>query len=107
MKRQKGQIQPSLQRITEPLRGILGISATNHKVSNIRLLRTVWCVLRGAVEQGWLERLSGCYIGVYSTYLGSHSWVLRILKSLVHDNDQAIFNRDHFFGQQFQSNCLI
>ena len=57
MKRQKDQIQPSLERITGPLRGILSMPVKDHKPSNIKLLRAVWCVLRGAVEQGWLGRL--------------------------------------------------
>ena len=57
MKRQKGQIQSRLKRITEPLRGILSAPIKDLKPSNIRLLRAIWCVLRGAVEQGWLGRL--------------------------------------------------
>ena len=29
------------------------------------------------MEQGWLGRRGGCYIGVYSTYLGSLSWLFK------------------------------
>lgn len=77
MKRQKGQIQPSLERITEPLTGILSIPAKDLKSNNVRHLRAARCALRGAVEQTWLGRHSGCYIGVYSTCLDSHSWPLK------------------------------
>jgi hypothetical protein len=76
MKRQKGQILPRLEDNAEPLRGILSPPIKHLKTSNIWLLRAVWCVLRAAMEQGWLGRRSGRYIGVYSTYLGSHSWLL-------------------------------
>ena len=77
MKRQKGQIQPRLEGNTEPLRGILSAPIKHLKTSNIRLLRAIWCVLGRAVERGWLGRYSGRYIGVYSTYLGSHSWLFK------------------------------
>ena len=74
MKRQKGQPHPRLEGITEPLRGILSPPIKHLKPSNIRLLRAIWCVLWRAMKQGWLGRRSERYIGVYSTYLGSHSW---------------------------------
>ena len=54
----KGQIQPRLEANTGGSRGIHNIPIRGHKLSNIRLLRVVWCVLQGAVEQGWLGRLS-------------------------------------------------
>ena len=39
MKRQKGQIQPSLECITEPLTGILSIPVKDLKSNNVRHLR--------------------------------------------------------------------
>ena len=83
MKRQKGQILPRLEDNAEPLRGILSAPIKHLKPSNLRLLRAARCALRGAVEQGWLGRRSGRYIGVYSTYLGSHSWLSYCLLLLV------------------------
>ena len=54
---QKGQLQPRLESITEPLRGILSIPIKHHKPNNIRLLRAIWRVLTGAVEHVRLGRL--------------------------------------------------
>ena len=76
-------MQPRLEGNAEPLRGILSAPIKHLKTSNIRLLGAIWCVLWGTVEQVWLGRRSERYIGVYSTYLGSHSWLSYCLLLLV------------------------
>jgi len=63
----KGQIQPRLERTTEPLSATLGAPDNLHKPSNNVAYRAVWCVLGCALEQGWLCRLVRRYIGLFST----------------------------------------
>ena len=73
----KGQIQPHLERNTGRSRALLSALTKHHKPSNNKAYRAIWGALWYAVEQGWLRRRSGRYIGVNSTYSGSHSWLLR------------------------------
>ena len=59
----KGQIQPRSKRNTGRSRAILSLHIIYHKPSNNRAYKAIWRALAGIVEQGWLGRRSGRYIG--------------------------------------------
>ena len=70
-------MQPRLEGNAEPLRGILSppISTLSPAISGFSGQSGASCgVLWSRVGLG---RHSGCYIGVYSTYLDSYSWPLK------------------------------
>lgn len=77
---QKGQIKPRLERITEPLKTLASSSNNHHKLSNNEALRTIWCGLGCALEQGWLGSLVRRYIGLFSTCVDPHLPRFRCIK---------------------------